>query len=136
MYQSLVASYNDDDLLATSKTTADDNFDTNHLFYQSFAKYAELYQQYPALRFGEQAVVYSQNEAGIFAITRQIKATDKTEAQSILVVFNTATNAQSLNAISEKTGVKQAESTLLYRSVESSKTDEISPLSFAIYQLK
>ena len=136
MMPSFVASYNDDDLLATSKTTADDNFDTNHLFYQSFAKYAELYQQYPALRFGEQAVVYSQNEAGIFAITRQIKATDKTEAQSILVVFNTATNAQSLNAISEKTGVKQTATTLLYRSVKSAKADELAPLSFAIYQLK
>ncbi|WP_238383587.1 alpha-amylase family glycosyl hydrolase [Colwellia psychrerythraea] len=136
MMPSFVDSYNDDDLLATTKSTADDNFDTNHLFYQSFAKYAQLYQQYPALRFGEQAVVYSQNEAGIFAITRQTKATNNTNAQSLLVVFNTAINAQSLNLVSEKIGVKQAETTLLYRSVESGKADEIAPLSFAIYQLK
>ena len=136
MMPSFVDSYNDDDLLATTKSTADDNFDTNHLFYQSFAKYAQLYQQYPALRFGEQAVVYSQNEAGIFAITRQTKATNNTKAQSLLVVFNTAINAQSLNLVSEKIGVKQAETTLLYRSVESGKADEIAPLSFAIYQLK
>ncbi|MCW8832975.1 MAG: alpha-amylase family glycosyl hydrolase, partial [Colwellia sp.] len=45
MMPSQVASYNDDDLLATDKTTAVDNFDTNHLFYQTFSKYAELYQQ-------------------------------------------------------------------------------------------
>ena len=136
MMPSFVASYNDDDLLATSKTTADDNFDTTHLFYQNFAKYAELYQQYPALRFGEQAVIYSQNKTGIFAITRQTKATNNTKAQKLLVVFNTAINAQSLNLVAEEAGVKQAETTLLYRSVESGKTDEIAPLSFAIYQLK
>jgi glycosidase len=136
MMPSFVASYNDDDLLATSKTTADDNFDTTHLFYQNFAKYAQLYQQYPALRFGEQAVIYSQNKAGIFAITRQTKATNNTKAQKLLVVFNTAIDAQSLNLVAEEAGVKQAETKLLYRSVESGKTDEIAPLSFAIYQLK
>lgn len=135
MMPSFVASHNDDDLLATSKSTADDNFDTNHLFYQSFAKYAQLYQQYPALRFGEQAAVYSQNEAGIFAITRKMKATNKTNAQNLLVVFNTAINAQSLNLVSEKIGVKQTDINLLYRSAESGKADEIAPLSFAIYQL-
>lgn len=136
MMPSFVASYNDDDLLATSKSTADDNFDTNHLFYQSFAKYAQLYQQYPALRFGEQTAVYSQNEAGIFAITRQMKATNKTKAQNLLVVFNTAINAQSLNVVTEKTAFKQTEIKLLYRSVKSGKAEEIAPLSFAIYQLK
>ncbi|OUR81995.1 alpha-amylase [Colwellia psychrerythraea] len=136
MMPSFVASYNDDDLLATSKSTADDNFDTNHLFYQSFAKYAQLYQQYPALRFGEQTAVYSQNEAGIFAITRQMKATNKTKAQNLLVVFNTAINAQSLDVVTEKTAFKQTEIKLLYRSVKSGKAEEMAPLSFAIYQLK
>ena len=130
MMSSFVASYNDDDLLATSKSTADDNFDTNHLFYQSFAKYAQLYQQYPALRFGEQAVVYSQDKAGIFAITRQMKATSKSKAQNLLIVFNTAVNTQQLNVLIDK-----VEGTLLYRSVNTDKTDEIAPLSFTIYQL-
>jgi glycosidase len=130
MMSSFVASYNDDDLLATSKSTADDNFDTNHLFYQSFAKYAQLYQQYPALRFGEQAVVYSQAKAGIFAITRQMKATSKSKAQNLLIVFNTAVNTQQLNVLIDK-----VEATLLYRSVNTDKTDEIAPLSFTIYQL-
>jgi glycosidase len=35
MMPSKVASFNDDDLLATDKTTADDNFDQKHLFYQT-----------------------------------------------------------------------------------------------------
>ncbi|MFT6919111.1 MAG: glycosidase [Cognaticolwellia sp.] len=59
MMPSQVVSYNDDDLLASNHTTADDNFDTSHLFYQNFAQYAELYQQYPALRFGKQSTVYA-----------------------------------------------------------------------------
>ena len=131
MMPSLVASYNDDDLLATDKTTADDNFDVNHQFYQTFAKYAQLYQQYPALRFGEQAVVYSQAKPGVFAITRQLKATSKREEQNLLVVFNTADKAQHLDVLTE-----QADAKLLYRSTTSQKTNEIAPLSFALYQLK
>jgi glycosidase len=91
MMPSYVDSYNDDDLLATSLTTADDNFDINHLFYQTFAKYGELYQQYPALRFGEQSTIYSQDKPGVFAIKRTlskvVKGEDKT--QELLIVFNT-----------------------------------------------
>ena len=136
MMPSFVASYNDDDLLATDKSTADNNFDTNHLFYQTFAKYAQLYQQYPALRLGEQTVVYSQDKAGIFAITRQMEATSKSKAQNLFVVFNTATNAQPLQLMTGEKNAKQAENKLLYRSDNTTKLDKIAPLSFAIYQLK
>jgi len=138
MMPSFVASYNDDDLLATDKTTADDNFDVNHTFYQSFAKYSQLYQQYPALRFGEQTVVYSQDKPGVFAITRQLKASSKamSKTQDLLIVFNTANIAQRLDVVTQKTNDKQADATLLYRSVASKNIDEIAPLSFAIYQFK
>jgi glycosidase len=132
MMPSLVDSYNNDDLLATTKTTADDNFDVTHLFYQSLSKFSQLYQQYPALRFGEQTVVYSQDQAGIFAITRTIKAKNKMDGseQNLLVVFNTAKEAQKLSIVTEQTG-----SQLLYRSANAEKSNEIAPLSFAIYQL-
>jgi glycosidase len=135
MMPSLVASYNDDDLLATDNTTADDNFDINHLFYQSFAKYAELYQKYSALRFGEQVVVYAQDKPGLFAITRKIKATSEIKAQNLLVVFNTAINTEPLHVLINKAGFKQTELKLLYRSVNANKTDEIAPLSFVIFQV-
>ena len=136
MMPSLVASYNDDDLLATNNTTADDNFDINHLFYQTFAKYAQLYQQYPALRFGEQTVVYSQDKAGIFAITRKVKATSEAKAQNLLIVFNTADNAERLDVITEQADANKTKAKLVYRSVKAKKDGEIAPLSFAIYQLK
>ena len=127
MMPSTVASYNNDDLLATDKTTADDNFDPSHLFYQTFAKYAELYQQYPALRFGQQTTLYSQDKPGIFALQRTYL--DEGKEQKLMVVYNTATQAQSLAVIANK-----QTKTLLYQSTVNSDGN-IAPLSFALYQL-
>jgi len=133
MMPSKVASYNDDNLLATSSTTADDNFDTSHLFYQSFAKYAQLYQQYPALRFGKQETLYAQEKPGIFAITRThtvlVSGQDKTE--KLLVVFNTANHAEPLDVLNHCENAK-----LLYKSANIENDNKIAPLSFAIYQVK
>ena len=132
MMPSKVDSYNNDDLLATNSTTADDNFDTSHLFYQSFAKYAELYQQYPALRFGQQSTLYAQDKPGIFAIKRTHTTTlnGQMNTQELLIVFNTANHAESLDVVSGCKNAKQ-----LYSSGSSQETDKIAPLSFAIYQL-
>lgn len=128
MMPSNVDSYNDDDLLATDKTTADDNFDTSHLFYQAFAKYAELYQQYPALRFGEQTTLYSQDKPGVFAIQRVAKVQEK--EQGLVIVFNTSTQVQSLDVLTKSQTEK-----LLYQSI-ANINNKLSPLSFAIYQMK
>jgi len=126
MMPSKVASYNDDDLLATDKTTAADNFDTSHLFYQTFAQYAELYQQYPALRFGQQSTLYSQDKPGVFALQRV--TTSQGKEQKLIIVFNTANKIQSLDVIA---GSKTAK--LLYQSTANNKGN-ISPLSFVIFQ--
>ena len=113
--------------MATDKTTADDNFDTSHLFYQTFAKYAQLYQQYPALRFGQQTTVYAQDKPGILALQRRLDVNGKT--QSLLVAYNTATQAQQLTK-----AIVPPQSKLLYQSAASAN-GKIAPLSFAIYQL-
>ena len=127
MMPSKVASYNDDDLLATDKTTADNNFDTSHLFYQTFAKYAELYQQYPALRFGQQTTLYSQDKPGIFALQRVV--TSQGKEQKLIVVYNTAAQTQSLDVIADMRATK-----LLYQS-KSNEKGQLAPLSFAIYKV-
>jgi len=127
MMPSEVASYNDDNLLATDSTTANDNFDTTHLFYQTFAQYAELYQTYPALRLGEQTTLYSQDKPGIFAIQRSYKSLG--QEQTLMIAFNTSTTAQSLDVITNHT-----KGELLFQSGQN-KADEIAPLSFAIYQV-
>jgi glycosidase len=137
MMPSKVLSYNDDDLLATDKTTADDNFDTSHLFYQSFAQYAELYQQYPALRFGKQNTLYAQDKPGIFAISRTYSPSgnELNKEQEVLIVFNTSSHIESLDVIRNHTkGYNNTK--LVYLSAPSEGDNKIAPLSFAIYQLK
>jgi glycosidase len=130
MMPSLVDSYNDDDLLANTKTTADDNFDENHLFYKTFAKYADVYYQYPALRFGEQKTLYAQDTPGVFAISRTLKNSD-----TMVVIFNTAKTAQPIDLDLALSGAQKV--------YPASKSDEVNPntlsvpaLSFAIYKIK
>jgi glycosidase len=130
MMPSFVDTYNDDDLLANAETTAADNFDTNHSFYQAFAKYADIFYQYPALRFGQQETLYSQDKPGVFAISRTVK-----DGAKMIVVFNTAKTAQAID-LEFQLSIKQ-------RVFPVPKSDDlvsdklsIPALSFAIYQVK
>ncbi len=70
MFPSQVASYNDDDLIGTDATTADDNFDTTHPLYQSFSEYAAVREAHPALSQGAQIHRFSESSAGIYAFSR------------------------------------------------------------------
>ncbi|MEA2023050.1 MAG: pullulanase-type alpha-1,6-glucosidase [Actinomycetota bacterium] len=67
---SLVPSYNDDDLIGTSSTTADENLDEAHPLYQSLADFAGLRAAHVALRQGAQIHRYSEGSAGIYAFSR------------------------------------------------------------------
>jgi glycosidase len=130
MMPSFVDSYNDDDLLANIKTTAADNFDTTHMFYKTFSKYADIFYQYPALRFGEQKTLYSQNTPGVFAISRTIK-----DGEKMVVVFNTAKTVQPVEL-----ALKLSNEEEVYPAVKAdklgSKALTIPALSFAIYKIK
>ncbi|MGL6283458.1 MAG: alpha-amylase family glycosyl hydrolase, partial [Microcoleaceae cyanobacterium] len=102
MMPSQVASYNDNDLIGTTKTTADDNFDMTHPIYLANRYFASLYQQLPALRYGTTTTKFNSNQPGIYAFTREVAE------QKCLVALNTNTAEQkasftlpnwSLNAI-------------------------------------
>ena len=54
MMVSQVPSYNDDDLIGTSATTADANFDQTHPLYESYRDFALLLAAHPALKSGAQ----------------------------------------------------------------------------------
>lgn len=124
MMPSEVASYNDDVLVGTDKTTADDNFDQAHPLYQALAEYASVYYQHKALRFGQQAVVFSQIDSPIFAITR----TSDT-GEELLVVVNFANKAIELpNSLVQSQQIK------LYQSGKSQNDNKLAPLSVTIYQ--
>ena len=128
MMPSKVASYNNDNLLATTKTTADDNFDQNHPLYKTFSEYAKLYQQYPALRNGKQSTVYSQKKAGLFVFTKT------GQQQKLLIVVNTDNKDHHFTLDKDNSYRKIYSEKMIKTSIEQQNKIEIPALSFVIYQ--
>lgn len=91
MMPSKVELYNNFDLLGTDKTTANENFDTDHPLYIMYKDFARVYQANEALRRGKQTVLASSDNPGIFAFSRT------TESQKLVLVFNSDTNSQSFD---------------------------------------
>lgn len=132
MMPSFVASYNDDNLMATDKTTADDNFDQQHPFYLALSEYARVYKQHQVLRRGQQSTLYSQAKPGLFAVKRFENVQD-----DYVVVVNTDSKASAANigvngafelVYSTKAGASA--------SIDASTAIELPSLSLAIYKAK
>ena len=70
MFASQVPEYLDDDLLGTTNTHAQDNFDAEHPLYVKIHDLALLAKRHPALRNGAHQDRYSEPEAGIYAFSR------------------------------------------------------------------
>ena len=142
MMPSLVKSYNDDDLLATDATTADNNFDINHPIYQSFAQYADIFYRYPALRRGEQQTVFQADNNPIFAVSRSLSSQPNSNNKDanlinseMLVVFNTADKAAKAD-IKLKEGNYRLITDINKRVLSSKDIQEFEfpALSFSIYE--
>ncbi|QZD94853.1 alpha-amylase family glycosyl hydrolase [Qipengyuania gelatinilytica] len=93
MFPSLTDSYNDNLLIGTDATTAEENFDTGHPLYELIAEFAHLRRSHPALARGRQQVRHYGQEAGIFAASRF----DPEDGREYLLVFNTSDEPQSAN---------------------------------------
>lgn len=89
MFKSQVGSYNDDDLIGTSATTADENFDTTHPLYTAVAALAKLARDNPALRDGAQQ--HRLSTAGIYAFSR----IDRSEQREYVVALNNSETPRS-----------------------------------------
>jgi len=85
MFPSQVDIYNDNILLGTDKTTADDNFDQSHPLYREIARLSTLYRAHPALRSGKQTEIASSATPGLYAFTRS------TNDATYLVLLNSDT---------------------------------------------
>ncbi len=94
MFPSQVAVYNDNDLVGTDKTTADDNFDTGHPIYLALSNMAKLRAANVALRRGDQIVRLAEHDGGVLALSRL-----GDEGGEILLVFNTRAEARTLNVV-------------------------------------
>ncbi len=90
MMPSLVASYNDDDLIGTAATTADANFDETHPIYAELSALAALKAANPALQHGAQVHRYSTGAAGIYAFSR----IDPVEGIEYVVALNNSETAK------------------------------------------
>ncbi len=86
MFPSKVASYNDNDLLGTDRTTADSNFDTAHPIYRQIGELARIRLANPALTRGLQKTRFAAETEGLFAVSRF----DPTTRKEVLLLFNTA----------------------------------------------
>ena len=129
MFPSTVAIYNDNDLVGTTKTTADDNFDVNHPLYREIARLSAIYRAHSALRSGQQTEIASSENPGLYAFMRS------SEEASYLVLLNSDTSAVTIDAESMPAGHweridggAQPHSGTLQPTLEA--------LSFAIYKVK
>ncbi len=89
MFPSQVPSYNDNDLIGTTVTTAVSNFNKKHPLYQSISKMARTYQRHPSLRRGVQILREAEHDGGLLAVSRLGK-----NGGEYLVVFNASNEAQ------------------------------------------
>ncbi len=78
MFASQVATYNDDDLIGTDATTAQDNYGTGNPVFQHIKAVSALRTTNPALADGAQIHRYSSENAGVYAFSR-IDATEQIE---------------------------------------------------------
>lgn len=84
MFTSTVGIYNDDNLIGTDATTAQENFIPSHPLYQALLGFSQIYSDNVALRTGAQIYRYSEPNAGVFAFSR----IDREEKIEYIVALN------------------------------------------------
>ncbi len=94
MMPSKVASFNDNDLIGTDKTTADNNFDPSHPAYIALKHYADVIKAHRPLRRGIHHARFTtgDKDPGIYAFSR----VDLDNPVEYLVVANTAVEPKSV----------------------------------------
>ncbi|MFN3228258.1 MAG: alpha-amylase family glycosyl hydrolase [Asticcacaulis sp.] len=95
LFASQVTVYNDNDLIGTDRTTAQDNFSADHPLYRAIRELNDLRKASVALRRGRQIVRYSDEKGGLLVFSR-------IEAQSgeeVVVAINATDTARSFNTV-------------------------------------
>jgi glycosidase len=90
MFASQVASYNDDDLIGTDRTTATESYDESHQLYEAIAGLAAVTTAHPALRNGVFQHRYATDAAGIYAFSRF----DRASQREYVVALNNSEGVQ------------------------------------------
>lgn len=96
MFASLTDSYNDNELIGTDATTAQENFDTAHPLYAEIKALTALRAAHPALRRGRQIErTYNENKPGLLSFSRF----DPDTGTEYLLAFNTSDEAINLRSV-------------------------------------
>ncbi len=130
MMPSKVAEDRDLPLLANTKTTADDNFDTTSYFFRAYADFAALYQQLPALRHGKQKVIMGESDGGTFAFTRS------TNDSQLLVVFNAGLSSITKQLPTNTTNARYVKHAGELATLSANGIISMPAQSFAIFEIK
>ncbi len=93
MFASEVDSYNDNKLLGSTQTTAENNFNKQHPIYQAIASFAKLRLSHKALRRGVNVNRFFDESSKVFAFSR----VDLDEKKEYLIAFNAGTTAASFS---------------------------------------
>lgn len=106
MFASKVPSYNDQPLLGTTRTTAQDNFNPDHPLYRLIARLNALRAAHPALARGRQVTRSYGEKPGLFSVSRFDPVTNaeyliafNTSGQPIKVASTIGTAAQDLQSL-------------------------------------
>ena len=91
MFASKVAVYNDQPLLGTTRTTAQDNFNPQHPLYKLIAELSAVRRSTSALTSGRSVVRLFSDKPGLFVLSRFDPATGR----EVVIAFNTANEPRS-----------------------------------------
>ncbi|MFS2316772.1 alpha-amylase family glycosyl hydrolase [Maricaulis sp. D1M11] len=97
MFPSVIPEYNDNELIGTDATTADNNFDTEHPLYRAIAEMSGIRQTHDLLRHGDQIVRHADHEDALLVLSRL----DSETGEEILIAFNAENEARNLNVITD-----------------------------------
>ena len=135
MFESQVASYNDDDNIGTAETPADDNFDPSHPLYQTIAALSAVTKAHPALRDGVQQHRLSSGSAGVYAFSRL----DRASGREYVVALNNSEQSRSA-FVPTAAGAKAGFSRIYGTGANTAATDNgrrlpvtVGPLSAVVY---
>jgi neopullulanase len=91
MFASKVPQYNDQPLVGSSATTAQDNYNPQHPLYRLIAELSAIRRDTPALTSGRTVVRIFSDKPGLFVVSRF----DPVTGREVVLAFNTANAVQS-----------------------------------------
>ncbi|GAA0859541.1 alpha-amylase family glycosyl hydrolase [Aliiglaciecola litoralis] len=128
MFASLVEEYNDNNLLGTDASTAEQNFDPSHPIYQALQDLAQLRMDHPTLRYGVTFNRYFDKRRNAFAISR----VDKSEQVEYLIAFNAGNEQQIITVDATSKGYSSLHGSDTFR-VDKGKVEIVLPaLSYSV----